>query len=357
MNNEVLEHYIKSYIASQTTDVVEFAWQGGEPTMAGLAFFRRALAYQDRHAKGKVIKNTLQTNGLLINREWARFLNRNDFLVGISIDGPQVIHDHYRITRSGKGSFEKVIDAIQLFNENDVKYNTLTVVNNENYKYGSEVYHFLKSIGSTHHQYIPVVEVANISFNQELPFIKITNSGVQPFSIPRLGYGLFMTDVFDEWIREDVGKIFVQLFDATLISWFGSESSMCVFNKQCGQSLVIECDGDVYSCDHFVYPEFKLGNIQLNSLRDLFDSEQQIKFSRAKSVLSEQCRQCLFYNLCNGGCPKHRVDTSIDKKPHNYFCSSYQLYFSHVAKYMDFMVKELQEGRNVFAVMEWAKTH
>lgn len=357
MSDEVLENYIKSYIESQSTDVVEFAWQGGEPTMAGLDFFQRALHYQTTHANGKIIKNTLQTNGLLINQDWAYFLAKNQFLVGISIDGMQAIHDRYRITRSGKGSFDKVINAIKLFNQFNVEYNTLTVVNNENYKYGAEIYRFLKSIGSNHHQYIPIVEAENIHFTPDESKIIIGRNSVKPFSTPRDGYGQFMTNVFDEWIKEDVGKVFIQLFDATLISWFGYESSMCLFNKECGQSLIIERNGDVYSCDHFVYPEFRLGNIQQQSLQEIVSSDQQKKFSCAKSVLSEQCQQCQFSTYCYGGCPKHRIDTSADQQPHNYLCQSYQHYFKHVSKYMDFMVKELNQGRNVFAVMEWTKTN
>lgn len=355
MSDEVLENYIKSYIASQSTDVVEFAWQGGEPTMVGLDFFHRALKYQTIHANGKIIKNTLQTNGLLINEDWAYFLAKNHFLVGISIDGMQVIHDRYRITRSNKGSFEKVINAIKIFNDFGVEYNTLTVVNNENYKHGAEIYCFLKSIGSKHHQYIPIVEADNVDFSLDNDVIKIGRTHVKPFSTPRSGYGQFMTDVFDEWIKEDVGKVFIQLFDATLISWFGYESSMCLFNKECGQSLVIERNGDVYSCDHFVYPEFCLGNIQQTPLQELFLSEKQKKFSCSKSSLSEQCKQCQFESYCYGGCPKHRIDTSVDQMPHNYLCQSYQHYFKHVSKYMDFMVNELHQGRNVFAVMDWAK--
>ncbi len=356
MSDEVLENYIKSYIESQSTDVVEFAWQGGEPTMAGLGFFQRALQYQTKHSNGKIIKNTLQTNGLLINEDWAHFLAKNQILVGISIDGMQIIHDCYRITRSGKGSFEKVVKAINLFNQYKVEYNTLTVINNKNYKYGADIYRFLKSLGANHHQYIPIVEVADIHFPDDDQIIKINHSSVKPFSTPRGGFGQFMADVFDEWIKEDVGRVFIQLFDATLISWFGYESSMCLFNKECGQSLIIERNGDVYSCDHFVYPEFRLGNIQQRSLQELISSERQNKFSCAKSVLSQQCQQCQFSIYCYGGCPKHRIDTSVDQLPHNYLCQSYQHYFKHVSKYMDFMVKELNQGRNVFSVMEWAKS-
>lgn len=356
MSNEVLKNYIKSYIASQTTDVIEFAWQGGEPTLAGLDYFKLAIGYQEKYAQGKTIRNTLQTNGLLIDEKWARFFAQHQFLVGISIDGLAVHHDRYRITQSGQGSFNKVINAINLLNQYQVDYNTLTVVNDQNYKYGREIYWFLKSIGSNYHQYIPIVEADDLKFVRKQSYIKINRTTIKPFSVPRTGYGHFMTAVFDEWIKEDVGKVFVQLFDATLMSWFGYDSSVCVFNKQCGQSLIIERNGDIYSCDHFVYPEFKLGNIQECSLSQLYQSQQQKLFSLAKLVLSEQCKKCDFQFACYGGCPKHRIDSSIDHLPHNYLCGSYKHYFNHVRKYMSFMVKELHAGRNVFAVMNWAKT-
>lgn len=357
MSDAVLEHYIKSYIDSQSTPTVEFSWQGGEPTLSGLDYFKKIIEYQRQYAGVKTIKNTVQTNGVLINKPWAQFFAEHDFLIGISIDGNECLHDRYRLTNRGLGSFKKVIQAVDLFNEYQVEYNTLTVVNSSNMQYGAEVYAFLKSIGSCYHQYIPVIESSNLTFERENLIGRYTPSGEQllPFSVSPEGYGQFMNTIFDEWIKQDVGKIFIQLFDSTLISWYGYEASLCVFRKECGQGMIIERNGDIYSCDHYVYPEFKLGNIMTDAISDICNGEQQIAFGQAKSYLSSKCQKCEFVFACNGGCTKHRIDTLSSGEKQNYLCESYYAYFKHVKKYMDYMVNELHCGRSVFDVMRWAK--
>lgn len=354
MSQKVLELYIKKYIESQSIDTIEFAWQGGEPTMCGIRFFENALLLQKKYANGKKIINTLQTNGVLFNESWVEFLAKNDFLVGISIDGDASIHDRYRITSSGKGTFDKVYNAIMLLNEYGVAYNTLTVVNNQNQNYGAEVFNFLKHSGSRYHQYIPVVEFLNVNTDSGYICTGADKPLVHPCSVTREGYGDFMIAVFNEWIKEDVGSIFVQTFDASLFSWYSDESSMCIFNKKCGQSMIIEQNGDVYSCDHFVYPRHKLGNIRRGDLRDMVNSKQQQEFSREKGNVSEMCRMCKYLFACNGGCPKHRTDR-VKGELHNYLCASYRKYFNHIDKSMTFMTEELKKGNNVSGVMKWLK--
>lgn len=354
MSPKVLELYIKKYIESQDVDTIEFAWQGGEPTMCGIRFFEDALLLQKKYANGKKIINTLQTNGVLLNEFWAEFLARNDFLVGISIDGDASVHDRYRVTSSGRGTFDKVYNAIMLLNEYDVAYNTLTVVNNYNQSYGAEVFNFLKRSGSRYHQYIPVVECLNVNAENGYLCTDAEKSLIHPCSVTREGYGDFMIAVFNEWIKEDVGNIFVQTFDASLFSWYCNESSMCIFNKKCGQSMIIEQNGDVYSCDHFVYPGHKLGNIRQGTLRDMANSKQQQKFSGEKGKVSEMCRTCRYLFACNGGCPKHRTDR-FKGEAHNYLCAGYRKYFSYIDKSMTYMTEELKKGNDVSGVMTWFK--
>ncbi|MFV0447035.1 MAG: anaerobic sulfatase maturase [Vibrio sp.] len=337
MNVNILEKYIKQYIDSQDSECIEFSWQGGEPTLAGIEFFELAVKLQEKYGGNKQVRNTFQTNGILINEKWAKFLAKYDFLVGISIDGTQIHHDQYRITTSGNGTFKRVVNAIELFNQHGVEYNTMTVVNNQNYKYGKEIYLFLKSLGSRYHQYIPILEYDD-------------KKNVFPYSAPRDGFGLFMIDVFDEWIKKDVGNVFVQLFDASLFSWHGYNSSLCIFNQECGKSMVIERNGDIYSCDHFVYPEYLLGNILKDDLKNICLSGKQVEFGRNKSLVSDECLSCQYHFACNGGCPKHRVDVQ-NNVPHNYLCASYQCYFHHVDKYMSFMSNLINEGLPVTNVM------
>ncbi|EHV4551058.1 anaerobic sulfatase maturase [Escherichia coli] len=354
MSQEVLELYIKKYIHSQDTNTIEFAWQGGEPTMCGIRFFEDVLLLQKKYADGKKITNTLQTNGMLLNESWVEFLARNDFLVGISIDGDASIHDRCRVTTSGKGSFNKVYNAISLLNKYNVAYNTLTVVNRYNQNHGADVFNFLKHSGSKYHQYIPVVEFISMDVERGYLCADADKPLAHTYSVTREGYGDFMIDVFNEWIKEDVGSVFVQTFDASLFSWYSNESSMCIFNKTCGQSLIIEQNGDIYSCDHFVYPHYKLGNIRQGMLWNIANSEQQKRFSNEKGNFSELCRACKYLFACNGGCPKYRIDR-FSGKPHNYLCASYMKYFSYIDKSMTYMTEELKKGKDVSGVMKWFK--
>lgn len=356
MSDKVLQEYIKQYIDSQDSSVVEFAWQGGEPTLCGLPYFERIIQYQKQYAQGKKICNTLQTNGVLINKKWCDFFIKNDFLIGISIDGLIHHHNKYRLTTSNKGSFDKVKSTIELFNKMKVEYNTLTVINNNNVNDAVIIYKFLKSIGSKFHQYIPIIESSELRFKDNEVITKFIPCGkkILPFSVSRTGYGKFMINIFDEWIKKDVGNIYIQLFDATLISLAGYPASMCTFSKECGQALIIERNGDIYPCDHYVYPEFKMGNIMNSDIQTIFNSAKQVEFGLAKSHLSIKCKACKFLFICNGGCIKHRIDKLKNGDAQNYLCESYYNYFSHVKIYMDYMLNELNHNRDVSSVMSFA---
>ena len=337
MGDTTLEAHVKNYIESQPVGCreVTFGWQGGEPTLRGLDFFRQAVALQQKYARpGMKIINTLQTNGVLINDNWAAFLKQHEFLVGISIDGDEELHDHYRKTRSGKGSYRQVVQGLQMLQKHQVDTNVLTVIQNHNGDHGKRVYRHLKQLGVRFIQFIPIVEPEK-------------GKGVSERSVSPEQFGQFMVDVFEEWRKGDIGKVYVSHFDNALGMHLGMPSSICVHAPQCGENLVVEHNGDVYSCDHFVYPEFKLGNINQRDYPDLIETPIQQQFSTRKPIGSQtHCQRCDQRSLCHGACPAQRIDEngelSISAK--HYLCEGYYQLFSHLRPYLDAMGRCLQRG-------------
>lgn len=349
MSEELLEQFTKEYIEAQPTPHVLFTWHGGETLLRGIDFFRKALFFQRKYARGREITNTLQTNGILLNDEWCRFFKDNNFLIGISIDGPELCHDVYRTDKGGHGTFKKVMAGIELLKKHQVEFNILSVVNNYNVKYPLEVYNFFKSTGAQFIQFSPVVERAgNRADGLKLLAPGDTqNSQVTDWSVDALEYGKFMTTIFDEWVRNDVGRIYVQMFDSTLACYIGEAPGVCIYAKTCGHASAMEFNGDVYACDHFVFPENKLGNIKQKSLVSMMLSEQQMKFGRdKKDTLPGQCKVCEYLNLCNGECPKNRIIHTTNGEPGlNYLCKGLKHYFRHVMPYMKYMANELMNQR------------
>lgn len=340
MTPEVLEAYVRDYIAAQPGPVVSFAWQGGEPTLLGVDFFRAAVALQTRYAQGKTIENAFQTNGVLLDDDWGLFLAQNRFLVGISLDGPAHLHDSYRVDKGGQPTFDKVMAGLEVLKKHGVEFNTLTTVHRKNARQALEVYRFLRNVGSGYMQFIPIVE-RNAANSQNGLWLApppdhedaaALDSQVTPWSVRPGEYGAFLIQIFDEWVRHDVGRVFVQQFDAALANWAGQPSGVCVFSENCGRALAIEHNGDIYSCDHYVYPRYKLGNMMNTSLAGLVDSPQQTAFGLAKSAsLPRYCRECPVRFACHGECPKHRFLTTPDGEPGlNYLCSGYKKFFTHV---------------------------
>lgn len=361
MSPEVLDEYIQQYIASQHVPVVNFVWQGGEPCLMGIEFYRRAIELQNKYANGKQITNSFQTNGILLNNEWCDFFKQNEFLVGISVDGPEHIHDHYRKSNSGSPTWSRVMKGVELLRKHQVEFNTLSVVNDYSSQFPLDIYRFLKDIGSQFHQYIPVVErkVMNGNNNQ-LQLISPDFNGtakVTEWSVKSNDYGEFLITIFNEWVKMDVGQYFVQIFDATLASWAGHDPGLCIYNETCGDALVMEHNGTLYSCDHYVYPQNQLGNILENKLIDLFSLPEHTAFGKQKAQLPQYCHQCDFKFACNGECPKHRfIDSPTGEPGLNYLCKGLKKYYQHVSPFMDFMVNELKNQRPPSNIMEAVKT-
>jgi uncharacterized protein len=357
MTDAVLEKYTKEYIQSQQVPDITFVWQGGEPILAGLDFYRKAVIMQHRYAAGKKISNSFQTNGTLLTDEWCRFFAGEGFLVGISIDGPCEIHNRYRSTKNGKPSFDRVVKGIDLLRKYAVEFNTLTTVNRFNQDYPVDLYRFLKQTGSRYIQFLPVVEKTAFSDGRPLNLSDIEPGNIASWCVEPMAYGKFMTVVFDEWVRNDVGRVFVQLFDATLANWAGANPSVCIYKEQCGDALVIEHNGDVYACDHFVFKEFRLGNILESSFLELLYSQPQKQFGANKSnSLPEPCRGCKWLFACHGECPKNRVSSASGRKTEvSYLCEGYKLFFSHAAPCMQFMAQQLEKKLAPAHVMEWAE--
>ena len=359
MREEVLDSYIRQYIEAHNTPVINFAWQGGEPTLLGVDYFRTLVSIQQKYAKGKQIRNAFQTNGVLLNDEWCALFKEFDFLIGLSIDGPRELHDTYRLDKGGQPTFERVMRGMETLKRNGVEFNTLTTVHRANADHPLEVYHFLKEHGSGFMQFIPIVErIAHQVTSDGLKLISPDFDGaarVAPWSVEPRQFGRFMCSIFDEWVRRDVGRYYVQLFDVSLEMWAGMESSLCVFRRQCGASLAIEHSGDLYSCDHFVFPQNRLGNIMESPLESLVESEQQRRFGESKETsLPRYCRECDVRFACNGECPKHRFLTTPDGEPGlNYLCAGYKMFFRHVDPFMRFMVGELASNRAPANVMHW----
>ncbi len=360
MPYNILESFIRQKIGAHKVQNVHFAWQGGEPTLLGVEYFGKVVEFQKKYADGKTITNAFQTNGILLNDEWCTFFNENNFLIGLSIDGPKEIHDKYRVNKGGNPTFDQVVGGIEYLKKHKVEFNTLTVVHKENSYRPLEVYNFLKETGSGFMQFIPIVERIAETPDKGLTLISPDYGGpsrVSDWSVEPEQFGNFLCAVFDEWVRKDVGKVFVQIFDVSLESWYGMQPSLCVFRRTCGDAMIIEHNGDVYSCDHYVYPENMLGNIMENPLESLVNSGQQKKFGIDKLMsLPAYCRNCEVRFACNGECPKHRfIRTPDGEEGLNYLCAGYKKYFKHIDVYMNFMVNELKNKRPPANVMNWVK--
>ena len=361
MSDEMLEQFTREYIEAQTMPQVLFTWHGGEPLMRSIDFYKKALALQKKYAHGKQIDNVIQTNGTLLTDEWCEFFAKNHWLVGISIDGPQEYHDHYRVTPAGKPSWEKVMQGISLLKKHRVEWNAMAVVNAYNAEHPLEFYHFFRDNGCQYLQLTPIVErltehedgrtLASLADDREIP---LADASVTPQQ-----WGNFLCTIFDDWVRHDVGKTFVEIFDCTLANWMGVLPGICAYSKECGHAGVMEHNGDVYSCDHFVFPEYKLGNIREQSLIDMLYGEKQQAFSRLKHTsLPRQCKECDMEFACHGECPKNRFEKDKYGEPGlNYLCQGYYQYYSHVAPYMDIMKRELLAQRPPANIMNVLKNN
>ncbi|MFH7907763.1 anaerobic sulfatase maturase [Enterobacter cloacae] len=328
MDDATLEAFIRQHIAAQPGVDVQFAWQGGEPTLCGIDFFRRAAALQQRYGQGKRIQNAFQTNGVLLNDEWCRFFREHGWLVGISIDGPAELHDIYRVNRRGNPTHQKVVAAIARLREHQVSFNLLTVVSRENSQQPEQMYRYLRTLGTPFLQFIPLVEQDN------------------PASVTGEQWGTFLKTVFDIWVREDVGRVYVQLFDSMLGVWSGYPAQMCSLAECCGHAFALEANGDLYQCDHFVYPEYRLGNIHQTALAKLNASSAAREFGTFKQrTLSDECRQCPVLRLCNGDCPKHRLNGK------SVLCVGYRDFFCHTAPSMRVMRDLIRHHRSPIELM------
>ncbi|MEG2319119.1 MAG: anaerobic sulfatase maturase, partial [Mucinivorans sp.] len=330
--------------------VVSFCWHGGEPLIAGLDFYKRAMELQRRYAAGKKIENTLQTNATLLNEQWAEFFAVENFLLGISIDGVQQVHDSNRLSRGAEPTFDKVMHGISLLHHAGAEFNTLSALSSVSAGRGVQTYNFLKSIGSHYMQFLPVVEHTKVVEGYSRDVIcapEDKNASLAQWSISGRDYGRFLVDVFEEWILRDVGSYYVQMFDSTLALWCGQRAGVCSMNENCGDNLVVEHNGTVYSCDHFVYLEYELGHIAQNSLRDMALSRAQFNFGAAKSSsLPAKCIACRWESLCHGECPKHRFDGGVSA-----LCDGLQHFFRHSAPAMEFMRDAIAQGQSPSMVM------
>ena len=359
MSDEMLEQFTREYIEAQTMPQVLFTWHGGEPLMRSIDFYKKALTLQKKYARGRRIDNVIQTNGTMLTDEWCEFFAQNNWLVGISIDGPQEYHDHYRLTTTGNPSWQKVMHGIELLKKHHVEWNAMAVVNAYNANHPLEFYHFFKDNGCQYLQFTPIVErltqhqdgrtLASLADDKEIP--------LADFSVTPEQWGNFLCAIFEEWVHNDVGKMFVEIFDCTLANWMGVLPGICAYSKNCGHAGVMEHNGDVYSCDHFVFPEYKLGNIRDHTLIEMLYGDKQHAFSRLKHTsLPRQCKECDMEFACHGECPKNRFEKDKYGEPGlNYLCKGYYQYYSHVAPYMDFMKRELQAQRPPANIMEALK--
>ncbi len=349
MSDRVLEAFIAQNIYSSHDPVIVFAWHGGEPILRGMEFFKKVINLQTKYGAGRVIENNLQTNGTTLTDEWCRFFTDNKFLIGLSIDGPQHCHDHYRKYRDGRGTFKNCMRGVELLVKHKTDFNTLSVVNDYTSRYPLEVYRFLKGIGSRFMQFLPVVERLDPSAK---------NAEVSAQTVDPEEYGNFLIRIFDEWVRQDAGEYFVITFDCVLANWMRIPPPVCVSAETCGNAGVVEFNGDVYSCDHFVFPEYRLGNIHDKSLLTLMTSPVQQKFGRDKhDTLPGYCRRCEYLDLCNGECPKNRIATSPDNEPGlNYLCPGFKMFYRHTEPYFAFMADELEHNRPPSNVKKFADT-
>lgn len=363
MSYEVLESYTRSYINSQPVPELTFAWQGGEPMLLGIDFFQRAVEAQARYAGDKRIINTIQTNGTLLTDDWCEFMARNRFLVGLSIDGPEDIHDHHRIDRAGKPTFQNVMRGLELLRKHRVEFNVLTCVTRESAKRPLDIYHFLKEHGVQYIQFIPIIErkpdsVADVlGLNLAGPPAldrEDAQQAVMPWTVEPDAYGDFLIQIFDEWVRNDVGSVFIMIFEWALSSWMGTIPPACIFSPRCGRCVIIEHNGDLYSCDHYMYPSYRLGNILNDDLSRAINSPRQIAFGSAKEkTLPKYCHECKVLRACHGACPKHRFMMTPDGEPGlNYLCPSYKNFFMHIAPYLRWMARLIRSGEQASKIME-----
>lgn len=359
MSDEMLERFVKQYIESQTMQQVLFCWHGGETLMRPLSFYEKVVRLQRQYAQGRQIDNVIQTNGTMIDDRWAQFFHDQGWLVGVSIDGPEEFHDEYRRNKAGRPSWHQVMRGINYLNKHQVEWNAMAVVNDFNADYPLDFYQFFKDIGCHYLQFTPIVE--RISPHPDGRHLASMADDVQAeladFSVTPEQWGHFLCTVFDQWVRNDVGSTFVQLFDTTLANWMGMEGSLCTMARECGHAGVMEYNGDVYSCDHFVFPEYKLGNICDNTLTEMMYSERQRAFGQNKyRSLPQQCKSCQYLFACHGECPKNRFSETAQGEPGlNYLCQGYYRFFEHVAPYMDFMKRELTAHRPPSNVMDAIK--
>ena len=365
MPDDVLEEFVRQYSTSQNTPEVNFAWQGGEPTLLGVDFFRKVVDLQQRYAAGKRITNAFQTNATLLDDEWAGFFKEHNFLVGVSIDGPAELHDHFRVDPQGAGSWERVVAGIRRLQAHGAEFNALCCVNAVNSKEPLRVYRCFKELGIEHIQFIPIVErLCNGAEPEEAyvpgPAQRITDGSaceLAPWSVEPKCYGTFLNKIFDEWVTQDVGSLFVQQFYVTLGNWVGAGNSICVFSRQCGNAVIIEHNGDIYSCDHYMYPGYRLGNIMTDSLVDMVTSPFQEAFGRFKhESLPSRCRNCDYLFACHGACPKHRfLKTKKGEEHLNYLCSGLHRFFRHVTPAMNGMAELLRRRRSPAEIMRMRK--
>ena len=360
MDEETLELFIKEYIEAQTTPEVMFIWHGGEPLLRPIAFYQRALELQQRYAKGRKIDNCIQTNATLLTDEWCKFLQKNNFLVGVSIDGPRHMHDALRKRAQGEGSYSDVIHGIRLLSKYHIEWNAMATVNAINVEHPMEFYRFFRDeLECRYLQFTPVVERTHILEGRcRLLHGSEPDGIVTPYSVTAKQWGEFLCAIFDEWVRNDVGEMFVQLFDTTLANWVGAPAGVCTMSKYCGQGAAFEHNGDVYSCDHFVFPEYKLGNIHDNSLISMMYGTKQREFGEAKyRSLPKQCRKCKYEFACHGECPRNRfISTTDGQRGLNYLCEGYHAFFTKAHEAMDYMSQQLKQGLPPANVMNWIAT-
>lgn len=367
MSDEMLETVVREYICANDVPDVTFNWHGGEPLVLGLDFYRKAVGFQKKYADGKTIHNTLQTNGTLITEEAAAFFHDNGFLIGISIDGPRDIHDKFRKDKGGAPTFDKVMRGLEILYRRGVEYNTMSTINKASEGRGLEVYNFLKSVGSRYMQFMPVVEHVRYPVDASGKIIRHARPYIVPpsaegasiarWSVSSSGFGRFMCDIFDWWVRNDVGRYFVGLFDATLANYCGVLPGTCAYAGTCGNNVVIEHNGDVYPCDHFVYPQFRLGNIRETSVRAMMESQKMVRFGTDKrNNLPEKCLRCRYSFACTGECPKHRFSrTESGDTGLNVLCAGYYGFYEHTEPYMRKMKEFLDNQMAPAYVMPWAR--
>ena len=351
MTDEVLESYVRQVIHGHRSSEVIIAWQGGEPTLMGIDFFKKAMELEKRYlGPGQRVLNTIQTNGTLLDDEWCSFFHENGFLVGISIDGPKELHDQYRVDQGGRPTFDKVMDGLRSLQRSKVEHNALVTINAVNSDRPREVYRFLRDeAGLRYIQFIPIVEKAQ--GKDEGPGHKVTRESVNPGK-----YGRFMIGVFDEWVRRDVGQVFVQSFDVALANWYGEPPSICTNAITCGTALALEHNGDLYSCDHFVDDEHRLGNILEKPMVEMVCSERQLRFGANKALLPRYCMECDVRFACHGGCPKDRfIRSPQGENGLNFLCSGYKSFYHHIDRPMKLMSDLLKQGRPPSDIMTMNK--